>query len=362
MVSLAVKEKETDQKTESSAAAGEKAASTSRQAELFPELRIREEAGRVLLEYVGLRVRRGRLRSYRSLRRDQKQLAVSQFHAVPDAVAMSKKLFDAREPAVKHLRKVYSRITEVIEDRRYTFPCPYEPGMRLVKRGMVETVEQRLTQLREELRTAADTLAAELPQIVARQAARQGELFDPADYAFDPRVACYLEWDFPPVHVVDDTLAGLSLSAYQRELERIRQTYEAACQAKEQELAEELLVMLDHLVAKLEGDGTEKRIFQERTANRLMDILEDAERQLAENGIGAGLQDAFRRVRSVVGTSGGRFKQRVAQGSPDYRQKVRERLAAVAESLFAASEIAPRRAILRRRLQSKTLGDALAGE
>ncbi len=94
MASVAVKE--TDQKTESSPA-GEKAASTSRQAELFPELRIREEAGRVLLEYVGLRVRRGRLRSYRSLRRDQKQLAVSQFNATADAVAMSKKLFDARE-------------------------------------------------------------------------------------------------------------------------------------------------------------------------------------------------------------------------------------------------------------------------
>ena len=172
------------------------------------EIRLQEAAGRIALSHIGFRVQRGRPRYQRRFRMDQVSKAVESFGAERTSVSMSKKLFDAREPAVKRFRAVYSEITALVENPEYTLPCPKELGVRLIKRGKVNDVEQQMTLLQAKLQSAAHALQNDLPLISARQRTRLGTLYDAQDYQFDAEDACYVRWDFPPVHLVDDSLAN----------------------------------------------------------------------------------------------------------------------------------------------------------
>ena len=61
---------------------------------------------------------------------------------------MHKRLFPKNEPAIRRLNNINARIDAVVENPDYTLPCPLEHGVRLVKRGCVDTIDQKLTEVR----------------------------------------------------------------------------------------------------------------------------------------------------------------------------------------------------------------------
>jgi len=328
------------------------------------EVRIQEAAGRVLLTHVGFRVRRGRLAYQRRLTDAQKDKAAQQFNAEARSLSMSKKLFDAKEPAVKRVRAAQTAITAVFENPEYTLPCPTEYATRLVKRGQVDFVDREMTRLQSELAKAAAGLAAELEDIRKRQEWRLGDLYNSRDYAFDPEEACYVSWDFPSIHLVDDTLQNVSPRAYEQQLQRVRETYEQSCQAKQEEMALALYEMLDHLVFALEGarDNGKPKIFKDTTVTRVFEALDHADYQLHENGIGRGpLKAVFDQLRQTVRGRRESLSQQLRDDTGEFRDRVRQQLVGVGRALENLAEIRPRRAVLRKRAISAAFSAQDAG-
>lgn len=311
------------------------------------EVRIDEVAGSLAVSHIGIRLQRGRPRYQRQFKADQIAEAVSGFGAERNAVSMSKKLFDAKEPAVKALRAVYAEIEDVFTNQEYTLPCPTEPKTRLIKRGMVDIVDARLTELQTKLKSAAARLNRELPAIIERQRVKLSRLFDYSDYAFDAEAACTVTWDFPPVHLID---SALSKKAYERQAERIKEMFRLSCKQKEDEMAAGVYEMLENLATALEtGPDGKRKVFRDATANKLTEALNHAAKQAEENGIGTGpLAQVFDQIRQTITSRREQLPQSLREGVDEFREHIRAQCLRAATAIASVAEVPVRRAILRR--------------
>lgn len=329
-------------------------------------------------KYRGLRLTISQMPYSRTFTEDQKRTALKDFSgASTDCVCMSKKLFDADEPAVKRVRKVVSEIINAYKDRRYTFPHP-ERGIRLIKEGIYDEsdpeVEQgikkagdpgkyldrlvtKFEKLRDDLHQAAVALEAEMPAIRERERERQKDLYDPSNYQFNASEAYKVHWSFVETGV-PNYLLRLDPKLVEEATRQVQAQHMEACRMKEQEMAEMLFLALDHLIEKLSGKDNrgKDKIFKDKTAIKLLGFIDEADEQLKENGIGRGpLSRAFQRLKEIVGGEDETTLPNRLRTSPAFRDLVREGMQTVAESVLQHAVVRPKRRLLQNRAISAAL-------
>lgn len=268
-------------------------------------------ASKVQQKYRGVRLARRSMPYSRKVSAAQKAEAAKLFNMSSDGLSMSKRLFDAKEPAVKEVRAAVSAVNAWFRDRRYTLPWD-EPGVRQLKKGcsmldgefeiiqdspngpsdhlirykgsdgrirttivLGEDYEGRvmtgfqffrseLLRRIETVRKMARRLAMEMPAIKERQRKKLGSTFNPADYDFDAENAFDVEIAWPSLHP-DPELASLDPEAFAEEQKRLQEMHVRAVRAEKSEMAENMIKMLDGLALALSDrrllDGEHEVLF-----------------------------------------------------------------------------------------------------
>ena len=114
----------------------------------------------------------------RSVAASQKHQAAEVFDAESRYVSMGKKLLDTNHPAWRKLVAVRGKIMNTW--RNSTLPYP-EPGIRLIRRAILEGFTETINTLRRELRNAGDELAYSYDELRDTARVRLGRLYNPDD-------------------------------------------------------------------------------------------------------------------------------------------------------------------------------------
>ena len=331
---------------------------------------IREAAKNVREVFKGVRLKISQMPYQKTLSIGQKRDAVKSSGADSDAVAMSKKLFKADEPAVKRVRAVIADIKRAYADPKHTLPFP-ETGVRLILEEKIAEYDLKMQELRDELQRAANALEAEMPEIRARQKERLVGLYNEADYMFDAATAYSVSWHYPSIEV-PGYLMHLDPRAADAETEQIREIarreqqrllgmFEQACKIKEDEIGEQLFAAVDSLAERLEGknDDGKRKQFNNSTATKFFDQIEDVRDWATSVGIGrrGPLAAVFKKLEEVIqGHTKDSFALEVKHGNDEFRESITGRMAEVANLVLnKAISKDRRRAILRKPIQSAAL-------
>ena len=312
--------------------------------------RIDVAASKVRMTYRGLRVSVSGIPSRRVVTETQRAEAADAFGADASSVSVSTLLWNAKEPQVKNLRQVVSGISRLFTDRTKTLPTT-TPGLRMVRRNAVADLHTALLAAQADLHDKAVALRDALPVIVERERKRRGRLFNADDYAFDPVRCVQLTWSFPSV-TEDNDLAEIDDSVYQHEIQRIRDEFRDVVRRAESQMAEELVTMLDHIVSRLATDSEDggPLVFRDNTVARLFTEMSYLENSLRETGIGGDImQEALTKLRDTLHGQNSQSLPAALRSSGDYREQVRQNLAALADSVMTQAIPEPRRRILRKK-------------
>ena len=246
--------------------------------------------------------------------------AAEVFGAESSALRLSKKLLDARHPAVRALTTLRGDARERWVLRTLPFP---EVGVRLLRRDRVDELAGECAGFASQIRDAAMRLQLERTSLLEEAERRLGSLFSMADYPVNFANAFGLSVSFPNVEP-PDYLMALNPELYQREQERVRATFEAAVAIAQSEFTEELAQLVGHLRTRLTGEGADGRphIFRDsaignirefiarvryvsvETDGALASLLTDAEGLLSGVSPGALRQDEGLRTRVAADLAG----------------------------------------------------------
>jgi len=246
------------------------------------------------------------------------------------------------------------------------------------------------------LQQAAREMADSMPELVERQRQRLGRAFREADYMFNPRDLADVEISFPLLQP-DPALAAIDPATFQAERARFQKAYEESVALEKQRLAEELVVALSGLsralsdrrsfrgheliaaqergdtthvvylrngevveedvpteIARVEivGEAAPRRVHRS-TALKLYHAMQAVQARRQELGIGSeSLDNAVASLEGLLRsyTAEGLLQQ--AKTSVNDRNSIATRCALAAAQLLESPELAPRRAIIRRRWQA----------
>ena len=241
----------------------------------------------------------------------------------------------------------------------------------------------------------ARALAAEMPRIIERQRAKLKNAFNASDYEFDPD-ACSMEISFPPL-MPDPELAEIDEESFREEHERYERLQIETVRLERQRMAEQMIGWLDGLalalsqrelldkeyevISKRNLDGgvevtyrnserkeevalllpsevkrrlsmdDKPRKFNNATASRLFSAVEEAKSRKEELGIASpALDTAITQLQRMLRSENAETLPEALRTDPAFAGQVQDRCVAIAGALFESSEIAPRRAILRRQM------------
>lgn len=358
-------------------------------------------------KYVGVRIRIGKAPQTAKWAADATQAALAAVDgADEDAVSLSSRLLDPKIESVGAVNDVLARVNALKMDRRFTLPFT-RPGVRLVKTGgedldNLKRLTDRLTQLKQELAAAAEAMYEDMPAIRRTMEHKLKRLYDPSNYDFDPRLRYTLQWNFEDVDVPSYLQHNAELH---RQAEReIQQQMRESIFAAEQQMAEGLYFLVDHLAERLESrrlldrkyevlevekagdtrvvtyrrpqsdkkemeemsaaeferrvtDDERRKSWKNNTATRLFDEIEYAEEQIKETGIGKGqIEDAFGKLKSLLKGHSPKSLVSDLKENGDYREAFRNRLETLGNQMLDMTVVQGRRKIIRKRSRSKKLG------
>jgi hypothetical protein len=207
----------------------------------------------------------------KTLTPEQRARAAERFDAAPRALAATKKLLDARHPALRSVTAVRNRIDSFW--RTMTLPFP-EPSIRLVRLDEVEAFVRGMAAYSGELHDAAADLARDFDELKADAARRLGSLFEPADYPATLDGCFAVRWDFPNLEPPAQLL-WLSPSVYQAEEFHVQGRFEEAVQLADRMFLEEFVRSVTHLCERISGsnpDGT-SRVVRAAAVNDIGDFI-----------------------------------------------------------------------------------------
>ena len=161
----------------------------------------------------------------KTLSQNQRQLAAGAFSADAKVLSAGKKLFDTTHPVFRTVSAVKSKAVACW--RGQTLPY-VEPGIRLVRRNTVFTLESQLRETQIELRETVMDLDRCWGELVDQARKRLGDLFDVTDYS--PSIADEFEitWDYPAT-TPPDYLRSVAPEIYESECNRVRERATAPC-------------------------------------------------------------------------------------------------------------------------------------
>jgi hypothetical protein len=253
----------------------------------------------------------------------------------------------------------------------------------------------------EIVKRTARELEREMPAIMDRQRAKLKNTFRAEDYIFSAD-DCALEISFPPL-LPDSELAEIDPETFREEQERYGRLQREAVRIELARMVEQLIGWLDGLALALSKrelldkeyeitaksavkdgkvtityrDGERKeqelelaeveakrrisedknpRKFNNATASRLFTAVEEAKQRKEELGIQSeSLDTALTQLQRLLHSENAESLPEALREDQDYAANFGPRCVAIASTLFEATELAPRRALLRRQMKSPGL-------
>lgn len=299
-------------------------------ADVVQQLRNSMAAVRLSFTWLGVR---------RTLTPQQKSTAAGTFGAEGDYLSAGKKLLDTKHPKFKAVTTV--RGEAVAFWRNVSVPWP-EPGIRLMRQDGIQSFDQRLRLLSEQLAAAVDELDLHFDELKASARGRLGSLFNEADYPGTLRGAFGIAWDFPAVEP-PNYLRQLNPELYEHECDRVRSRFAEAARLAEEAFIAELSEIVSHLCERLSGEqGARPKIFRDSAINNLTDFF--ARFRSLNIGSNEELERLVDQAQSVLHG----VRPQALRTSGELRQHVATQLSGVQSVLDGLMVDRPRRNILRR--------------
>lgn len=322
--------------------------------------------------------------------------------ASEDTVSLSSRLLDPKIESVHAVNEVCARINALKMDRAYTLPY-VRPGVRLVRMGNenldnLKRMTEKLQGLSNDLEAAAVVMHEDMEKIREYMKGKLKGLYQAANYDFDPRLRYNLSWIFEDVDVPSYLKHNAELQA-QAEKDVQQEMREAVFQA-EQQMAEGIFFIVDHLIERLETrrlldkkhevydvqergdvrivtfrrknaskketaemsledfntrvrDDERRKAWNNYTAEKLFDEVAFAEKQAEDIGLGKGeMAAAFQRLKEMLG---GKTRKDLVKGlkeNGDMRDHFRDRLEGLGDQLLDMTVVKGRRDVIRGRSTS----------
>ena len=225
-------------------------------------LQTRFAAVRVSFTWLGVR---------KTLTSDQKAQAAEPFGAEGQYLSASKKLLDTKNPEFREVTAVRNRMVSYWKGM--TLPYP-EPGLRLIRQDQIETFNDVITDLRNQLQEAVTHLDEHYEGLKTAAQERLGSLYNSGDYPSSLRGMFSVEWEFPSV-TPPDYLARLHPQIYEAEKARIAVRFDEAVRLAEEAFTSELAKLVGHLTERLSGSGEEgqKKVFRDTAVTNLREFF-----------------------------------------------------------------------------------------
>ena len=298
-----------------------------------------DAADRLQTEMIAMRLSFTWLGTRKTLSPEQKAVAAESFGASGDYLSAGKKLLNTKHPKFRAVTAVRSRAIAYFQGMSLPYP---EPGLRLIRQEDVETINVRMTAVRQELAESVELLQRYYEELKSAARQRLGDLYDPTDYPSSLSGLFDVAWEFPSVEP-PSYLRQLSPELYEEQCRRVQSRFDEAVQLAEQAFVEELSHLVSHLGERLTGqsDGTPK-VFRDSAVENLTGFFERfrhlnvrSNRQLDE------LVDQAQLIVQGV-------RPQSLRDSPTLRQQVTTELSGVQSMLDGLLVDRPRRNILRR--------------
>ena len=294
-------------------------------------LRATTAAVRVSFEWLGAR---------KTLRPDQKAQAAEPFGAEGQYLSAAKKLLNTAHPAFKAVSAIKGRIASLWKGTSLPYP---DPGIRLIRQDQVETFNEQMIALRQELQEAVSKLNDHYAEL--RDTARQklGSLYNPADYPPSLLGLFQVQWDFPSVEP-PEYLMRLNPRLYEEQRRRMASRFEQAVALAEQAFIEEFGSLIEHLTERLTaGEDGRAKTFRNTAITRLHEFFQRF-KSLSVNSN----EELDRLVDTAQKALRGVGPQQL-RDHDDLRQKVASQLSTVSATLEGLMVDRPRRRVLRRK-------------
>ena len=130
----------------------------------------------------------------KSLTSQQKAQAAESFGAQGEYLSAGKKLFDTQHPRFKAVTSVRSRARAYWASISLPYP---ESGIRLVRQDTLETLQDQMTEFRQELNEAVERLDEQYATLKSGAEDRLGSLYNAADYPASLSGLFDVSWDYP---------------------------------------------------------------------------------------------------------------------------------------------------------------------
>ena len=274
----------------------------------------------------------------KTLTQTQKAQAAEPFGAEEKYLSAAKKLLDTSHPLFKDVTSIRNRV--LAHWKAMTLPYP-EPGVRLIKQSDVQTFDDDLRGLKEELTAAVGLLDAQYDTLKQAARDRLGSLYSDLDYPPTLVGLFDVSWEFPSV-APPEYLLRLNPQLYQQEQQRITARFDEAVRLAESAFTEEFAKLVSHLTERISGNGPDgKKVFRDGVIDNLQDFFA----RFKSLNVGSNQQ-----LDELVETAQRAVKGIAPQDLRDseaVRQQVTTQLAAVTATLDAMLVDAPRRRILR---------------
>lgn len=276
---------------------------------------------------------------HKSLNAQQKAEAAEAFGADGDVLSAGKRLINTKHRKYQAVTALRNRALSYWKALSLPFP---EPGIRLVRRDHVDSIDAKMRAFRGELLEQVDELDHHYDELKLAARIRLGRLYNENDYPVSLVGLFDMNWDWPSVEP-PPYLRQLSPSLYQEECRRAEARFDEAVRLAEDAFVEELSQLVSHLTERLSGnDDGRPKIFRDSAVDNLTTFF-GRFRELNIRS-SAELDDLVDQAQSVV--RGVQPQQLREDGS--LRQRVAARLSGVQSVLDDLLVDRPRRNILRR--------------
>ena len=224
---------------------------------------LRETTAAVRVSFTWMGVRK-------TLTPEQRNQAADSFGAEGDYLSARKKLLDTKHTAYKEVTAIRGKV--IAHWKSLTLPFP-EPGIRLIRQHQIDSFNEEMTALRNQLHQAVSRLDQHYTELKAAAQRRLGGLFNANDYPPSLLGLFNVEWDFPNVEP-PDYLCQLNPAIYEQEKSRVAARFDEAVQLAEQAFIGELDKLVSHLSERLSGtDGGGQKVFRDSAVTNLREFF-----------------------------------------------------------------------------------------
>lgn len=199
--------------------------------------------------YIAVRLRTAEVPKTKQIATELKDEALELFGGVDaESLRVIAELWGRED--LQRCTDVLNRLRNLWHDPTYTLAYP-EPGIRLVKRGMLDKLVAEFEKLREQLRVEAQRLRDQLPAIKAKRAAALKRAYDEKHYNVDPAQCYRIEWQVVNLLDVPSYLEH-NEALYKKESRKINETLRQVVRLEEARLAKQAMDAWDAILERLE--------------------------------------------------------------------------------------------------------------